>query len=229
MTGALVNAAAIVLGGACGHLFGRALKQRHQQTLTMACGVSTLFLGISGAMQYMLHSSLLPDGGGMLVVACLALGGLIGEMLNIERGFETFGEWLKVRTGNTRDPGFVNGFVVRHTSLVCEDIAKCKMINLVVQPDGKYYEKVKTGNRVEGYRFYWTFTEHPSIASATEVHQIQTRVDKDPTVLKVAKDILKGEKKKRKAPETNPFNRFDQNQYDFDELEKELLRNPSED
>ena len=108
---------------------------------------------------------------------------------------------------------------------LCEDLAKCKMINLLVQPDGKYYEKVKRGNRVEGYRFYWTFTSHPSVASATEVHQIQTRVDKDPTVLKVAKDILKGEKKK-KTPEQNPFNQFEQNQYDFDELEKEILGNP---
>ena len=109
---------------------------------------------------------------------------------------------------------------------LCEDIAKCKMINLLVQSDGKYYEKVKRGNRVDGYRFYWTFTEHPSIATAEEVHQIQQRVDKDPTVLKVAKDILKGEQKKRKSPDKKPFNQFEQNQYDFDELEKEIIQNP---
>ena len=77
----------------------------------MACGVSTLFLGIAGAMQYMLHSDSLPGGGGMLVVACLALGGLIGEIIDIERGFERFGEWLKQKTGNARDAQFVNGFV----------------------------------------------------------------------------------------------------------------------
>ena len=111
MTGALINTAAIIAGGVCGHLFGRLLKDRHQETLTVACGVGTMFLGVAGAMRYMLHSDLLPGGGAMLVVACLALGGLIGEILNIEGLFERFGEWLKQKTGNARDAQFVNGFV----------------------------------------------------------------------------------------------------------------------
>ena len=111
MTGTLINTAAIVAGGICGHLFGRMLKDRHQETLTMACGVGTLFLGIAGAMNYMLHHDQLPGGGSMLVVACLALGGLIGEILNIESMFERFGEWLKRKTGNARDSKFVSGFV----------------------------------------------------------------------------------------------------------------------
>ncbi len=111
MTGAIINTAAIVAGGLCGQLFGKLLKQRHQETLTMACGVGTLFIGIAGALQYMLHSDLFPGGGAMLVVACLALGGLIGEALDIERGFERCGEWLKIRTGNVKDQGFVNGFL----------------------------------------------------------------------------------------------------------------------
>lgn len=116
---------------------------------------------------------------------------------------------------------------------LCNDIQQCKMINLVVQPDGKLYEKVKQGNRVIGYRFYWTFTSHPAVATATEVQQIQQRVDKNPKVLKVAKDLLDGERRKYqqdgdqrdRGPEkaTNQFNQFEQNTYDFDALEKELL------
>ena len=111
MTGAIINTAAIVAGGLCGHLFGKLLKDRHQETLTMACGVGTLFLSIAGAMNYMLHNDLLPGGGSMLIIACLALGGLIGEILNIESWFERFGEWLKKKTGNAKDKQFVNGFV----------------------------------------------------------------------------------------------------------------------
>ena len=111
MTGAIINTAAIVAGGLCGHLFGKLLKDRHQETLTMACGVGTLFLSIAGAMNYMLHNDLLPGGGSMLIIACLALGGLIGEILNIENWFERFGEWLKKKTGNAKDKQFVNGFV----------------------------------------------------------------------------------------------------------------------
>lgn len=104
---------------------------------------------------------------------------------------------------------------------LCEDMKHCKMINLLVQPDGKYYEKVKVGNRVDGYRFYWTYTAHPGVASAGEVQRIQERVDKDPEVLKVARDILKGEKKRK--GKQNQFNQFDQNDYDWDQLESELL------
>ena len=111
MVGTIVNTAAIVIGGVVGHLFGQLLKERHQETLTMACGVGTLFLGIAGAMNYMLHHDQLPGGGSMLVVACLALGGLIGEIIDIESGVERFGEWLKVKTGNAKDQGFLNGFV----------------------------------------------------------------------------------------------------------------------
>ena len=121
MLGTLINTGAIVAGGVCGHLFGRLLKNRHQETLTMACGVGTLFIGIAGALQYMLHHELFPNGGAMLVIACLALGGLVGEIINIERGFERFGEWLKIKTGNSKDQGFVNGFLTASLTVCIGD------------------------------------------------------------------------------------------------------------
>ena len=108
---------------------------------------------------------------------------------------------------------------------LCNDLKNCKMVNLVVQPDGAYYEKVKKGNRVDGYRFYWTYTAHPGVASAEEVKQIQERVDKNPEVLKVAKDIVKGEKRKNRTGAGNQFNNFEQNSYDFEQLEREILDN----
>ena len=113
MIGTIVNTAAVLAGGVCGHLFGKLLKPRFQQTLTMACGVSTLFLSVAGALRYMLplDEKSLPGGGSMLVIACMALGGLIGELINIEQGFARFGEWLKRKTGSARDQNFVNGFL----------------------------------------------------------------------------------------------------------------------
>lgn len=113
MTGTLINTAAVLIGGVCGQLFGRLLKPRFQETLTLACGVSTLFLSTAGALRYMLplDAQSLPGGGAMLIILCVALGGLIGEILNIERGLERFGEWLKRKTGSARDQNFVNGFL----------------------------------------------------------------------------------------------------------------------
>nr|MCR5161036.1 DUF554 domain-containing protein [Lachnospiraceae bacterium] len=51
------------------------------------------------------------SGKSMFVVLCLAIGTVIGELLGIERGFESFGEWLKNKTGNSGDKQFVNAFV----------------------------------------------------------------------------------------------------------------------
>lgn len=111
--GTLINAAAIVLGGILGALFGKLIKPEHQDALSKVCGVSVLFIGISGAMEGMLQlqDGALASAGGLLVVCCLALGALTGEILHIEGLFERFGSWLKVKTGNSRDPKFVDGFV----------------------------------------------------------------------------------------------------------------------
>lgn len=42
---------------------------------------------------------------------------------------------------------------------VCEELAKTEMITLILTPDGKFYEKVKRGNRVIAYKFHWTITD----------------------------------------------------------------------
>lgn len=111
--GTIINVAAIAAGGICGGLFGKLLKPRHQESLSVACGICVLFIGIGGALEGMLRVSgdSVISSGGLLIIACLALGALIGEMLNIEGLFERFGQWLKVKTGNSRDPLFVDGFV----------------------------------------------------------------------------------------------------------------------
>ena len=111
--GTIINSAAIIAGGLSGQLIGKLFRKEQQDALTKACGVSVLFIAVSGAMQGMLHidGGELVSGKSMLVVLCLALGTVIGELLGIERGFERFGEWLKRKTGNSGDPQFVNAFV----------------------------------------------------------------------------------------------------------------------
>ena len=111
--GTIINTAAIVIGGLLGYFFGRLLKERIQNTLNMACGISVLFIGIAGAMQYMLPVSekSLSGGGTILMILTLTLGGLLGEWIDIESKFERFGEWLKKKTGNQKDNRSIHGFV----------------------------------------------------------------------------------------------------------------------
>ena len=111
--GTIINTAAILVGGVFGALFGRFLSESAQDTLTKVCGVSTLFIAITGALEGMLTvvDGKIVSGGSMLVIGCLAIGTVIGELMNIEGAFERFGEWLKVKSGNAKDKGFVNAFV----------------------------------------------------------------------------------------------------------------------
>ena len=111
--GTIINTAAIVAGGAGGALFGRFLKENVQDTLTKVCGVSTLFIAITGALEQMLtvENGAIVCHGAILVIGCLTIGAVIGELLNLEGAFERFGEWLKLKTGNARDKRFVDAFV----------------------------------------------------------------------------------------------------------------------
>ena len=111
--GTIINCIGILTGGLLGMLFGRFVKDNVQDALTKVCGVCTLFIGITGALEEMLSvaGDRVVSGGSLLLIGCLAIGTLIGELLNIERGFERFGQWLKIKTGNAQDGGFVDAFV----------------------------------------------------------------------------------------------------------------------
>ena len=52
--GTLINVGAIILGGLIGLFSGSRFPKRMQETLIGAVGVSTMFLGISGAMEGLL-------------------------------------------------------------------------------------------------------------------------------------------------------------------------------
>ncbi len=111
--GTIINVAAIVAGGILGALFGKNLKDRYRETLVLALGVCTMFLGGAGALAKMLvyEGGVFTTQGTMMMVITYALGALIGEWIDIDRQFERFGVWLRHKTNNDRDTGFVDAFV----------------------------------------------------------------------------------------------------------------------
>lgn len=118
--GTIVNVIAIIAGGIIGVLFGSRIPQRVQDTIQEGNAVAVLFIGIGGTLQRML---VFEDGsfsatGTMMMIFSLAIGAVIGEILNLDRRMKQFGEWLKLKTGNAKDAEFVDAFVT--TSLtVC--------------------------------------------------------------------------------------------------------------
>lgn len=111
--GTIINVAGIIAGGLFGKLFGRFLSERYQDSLSKACGISVLFIGIAGALEGMLtvDGTTVTSGNTMLIVLSLAIGTFFGELLNLEDKMERFGEWLKIKTGNSKEKKFVEGFV----------------------------------------------------------------------------------------------------------------------
>ena len=111
--GTIINVAAIVVGGLLGLAFGRFIKERHRDALCKACGLAVLFIGAAGALKGMFSvvDGKIVYGGDFLIIGCLVLGALLGEIVNIEGGFECFGEFLKRKTHSTEDHSFIDGFV----------------------------------------------------------------------------------------------------------------------
>jgi Uncharacterized membrane protein, possible Na+ channel or pump len=118
--GTLINIAAIVAGGLLGLMFGKRISEQFRDTLSKACGVSTLFLGITGALEEMMSVSGtgLQGGRGMFLVICMVLGAVAGELLDLDKRFEELGGWLRDKSGNSGESGFVDGFVTA-TFTVC--------------------------------------------------------------------------------------------------------------
>ena len=104
---------------------------------------------------------------------------------------------------------------------LCADLTKTEMITLIVQPDGKCYEKVKKAGKVMGYKFQWLLSSHPKTATAKELEGIKQAIEKDPLLEKVAKDIIN--KKIKNKPRKNSINDFTQTKLDKELAEMEEL------
>ncbi len=111
--GTVINSLAIVAGGIIGLFAGKLFSGKLQDALKKASGLSVIFIAVAGAMQGMLkiEDGKLASFRSMLIVLCITLGTLTGELLGIEEAFERFGEWLKKKTGNASDSEFVDAFV----------------------------------------------------------------------------------------------------------------------
>lgn len=113
--GTIVNAIAIIIGTVAGVLVRSGLPDRLQKIIMEAAGLATMFIGISGAMAGMLVMG--PDGletrDTMIMIFSLILGGITGELINIELQMERMGDFFKkllIRDGNDNS-SFSEAFV----------------------------------------------------------------------------------------------------------------------
>ena len=106
MIGTIVNTVAIVVGGAIGLLFRKNMPERITSIYFQAIGLFTLAIGISMAVK-MDHI--------LIIVSSLAIGALVGEWLNLEKGAEKMSGYLKskFKIGNERfSEGLITSFLL---------------------------------------------------------------------------------------------------------------------
>lgn len=105
LLGSIVNAFAIILGGALGLLLKKGLPERISDTLMKGNALVVLYIGFSGALK----------GQNFLVaVLSMAVGGALGAWMDIDRGVNLLGERAQslAQRGKTGElNSFSQGFV----------------------------------------------------------------------------------------------------------------------
>lgn len=111
--GTIINVIAVLMGGTFGILIKGGMKEKLQNILVQACGLATLFIGISGTLQNMLIISddRISVQGTLLLICSLVIGSFVGELIDIEAKLEAVGENLKGMIKSRNDSRFVDGFV----------------------------------------------------------------------------------------------------------------------
>lgn len=135
--GTVINVALLIFGGLCGLLFGKKLNERIKYTLLSVNAVAIMMLAVGGVMQNMLSLSdgKLSTGGTVMMIVSLTLGGLIGEIININALVDKFGEWLKIKSHSTGDDSFVSAFVSASCTVCIGAMAVIGSINDGVSGD----------------------------------------------------------------------------------------------
>ncbi len=110
MLGNYVNTITIIIGSLLGLLVHKGLKEEYKIIVMQGIGLSVLFIGATTAIGGLLD----PDSEPILFIISLVIGGIIGELVGLERSLEKLGMMLQRMVGSDNDQGEHNvakGFV----------------------------------------------------------------------------------------------------------------------
>jgi uncharacterized membrane protein YqgA involved in biofilm formation len=105
LTGTFINVGTVLLGTLVGVLIGRRLPAGLQERVLMGLGLVTLVLGVDNALEWDATSPL-------IVFGAVLLGGIVGELIGIERWLERLGDFAQRKFANGSEQSrFSEGFV----------------------------------------------------------------------------------------------------------------------
>lgn len=93
MLGTLVNAAAIIVGGAIGLLLKKGLPKKMADTLMKGLGLCTLYIGISGCLE---------GENTLVLIVSMVLGTILGEVVDLDDKINRLGNFLEWKFGGKK-------------------------------------------------------------------------------------------------------------------------------
>jgi len=111
--GTIVNATAIIVGSGIGFVIKASLPNKLKETVMQAIGLSVLFIGISGTLQgifKIVNGKTIERQDIMLMIFSLVIGGIIGEIIQIEDKLNNFAQKLQSKF-STENSTFAKGFI----------------------------------------------------------------------------------------------------------------------
>ncbi|QQO10936.1 DUF554 domain-containing protein [Breznakiella homolactica] len=106
MIGPVVNALAIVICALVGAFLIRGIPDRFEVLLKQTLGLAVIYIGIKGALD---------NQRVLLLVMSLVIGCVIGELINIDKAMNRFGDWAERKLGlggGTFSKGFVSASIL---------------------------------------------------------------------------------------------------------------------
>ena len=104
LLGAFVNTVAVLIGGFIGLLLKKGLPERMADTVMKGVGLCVIYIGISGCLE---------GQNALITILSIAIGAIIGELLNLDGGINNIGNLLQARFSKEGDDktSIAKGFV----------------------------------------------------------------------------------------------------------------------
>lgn len=102
MNGTVVNGLAIMAGSLIGIVLKAGFIKKRSESIISVLGLSVFLIGIKGALEVQ---------DVLLMIVSLALGFLLGEIIDLDKIFNQFGERVETQFIKSNDGKFAKGFV----------------------------------------------------------------------------------------------------------------------
>lgn len=104
MIGVITNVITVILGSTIGLLCKKGIPQKLADAIMIGIGLCTICIGITGLSQ---------GSNALVTIISIVLGAVVGTLLDIDKGINTFGEWIqnKFKKKDGKNISIAEGFV----------------------------------------------------------------------------------------------------------------------